>query len=278
MSLLLFYDTETTGLYHYYLPPNDARQPRLVQLAAALVDADTRETVQELNLLIAPDEWEIPAEATAIHGITTEQAGRYGIGVHQALQAFLSLWARADMRIAHNERFDAAIIHSALCSAELDPQLLSAWKDGRALCTQNLTRDLQPESPYGLSLAKAYQYYMGKPLENAHDARADMHACKAVYFHVIDNHPAAADRFKGERSPLPEIWQAALNFFDWKTGDTRYVTTTSCLLFAERWAEKEAERARRLQEAIERTIEENLHLADGDACTLIHLVRALEHQ
>ncbi|PJK07956.1 hypothetical protein CO610_07270 [Lysobacteraceae bacterium NML95-0200] len=278
MSLLLFYDTETTGLYHDDLPPNDARQPRLVQLAAALVDANTRETVQEINLLIAPDDWEIPIQATAIHGITTEHAKQFGISTHQALQAFLSLWARADMRIAHNETFDAAIIHSALCSAEFDPRTLKAWQEGRALCTQNLTRGLQPEKPYGPSLAKAYQHYMGKPIENAHDARADMHACKSVYFHVIDNRPAAADRFKGERSPLPEIWQAALNFFDWETGDTRYVTTTSCLLFAERWAEKEAERARRLQEAIERTIEENLHLADGDACTLIHLVRALEHQ
>ena len=36
--------------------------------------------------------------------------------------------------------------------------------------------------------------------------------------------------------------------------------------------------ALRLREAIEKTIEENLHLADGDDCTLIRLKRALEYK
>lgn len=32
----------------------------------------------------------------------------------------------------------------------------------------------------------------------------------------------------------------------------------------------------RLRAAVRRTIDENLHLADGDVCTLIHLKRALQ--
>lgn len=38
------------------------------------------------------------------------------------------------------------------------------------------------------------------------------------------------------------------------------------------------EEVSRLRTAIQKTLDENGHLADGDNCTLIHLVRALEHK
>lgn len=40
------------------------------------------------------------------------------------------------------------------------------------------------------------------------------------------------------------------------------------------WAAEEIER---LREAIKKTIEDNLHLADGDVCTLIDLKRAINY-
>jgi DNA polymerase-3 subunit epsilon len=72
----LFFDTETTGLPLFHEPSEDPRQPHLVQLAAVLVDIDTRKTLGSLDLTIAPDGWEIPDDVVKIHGITNEHARR----------------------------------------------------------------------------------------------------------------------------------------------------------------------------------------------------------
>jgi len=100
MKLALFFDTETSGLPLFSEPSEDPRQPHIVQLAAALVNLDTREVLEELNVIIKPDGWEIPDEVAVIHGITTERALAEGIPEIEALDRFLALNARAEVRIA----------------------------------------------------------------------------------------------------------------------------------------------------------------------------------
>ena len=53
-NLGFFYDTETTGLPLFREPSEHPGQPHLVQLAAALVDLDTRETVASLDVVVRP--------------------------------------------------------------------------------------------------------------------------------------------------------------------------------------------------------------------------------
>lgn len=99
-----------------------------------------------------------------------------------------------------------------------------------------------------------------------------------------------------ERNPcadLDALRDKAETFFEWpddageKPRD--YVTFTSCLLFARDcvndWQAKHqdilatfetiAAENIRLRQAIEKTIADNLHLADGEVCTLIDLKRAV---
>lgn len=80
----VIFDTETTGKWIYGAPITASKQPNIVQLAALLTDA-SGETKGQMNFLIKPAGWTIPAETTAIHGITTEDCEKYGIELRSAL-------------------------------------------------------------------------------------------------------------------------------------------------------------------------------------------------
>ena len=95
-NLGFFYDTETTGLPLFREPSEHPGQPHLVQLAAALVDLDTRETVASLDVVVRPDGWTIPDDVAAVHGITTDYAAAVGVPESLALSLFLEMgWAPA---------------------------------------------------------------------------------------------------------------------------------------------------------------------------------------
>lgn len=60
------------------------------------------------------------------------------------------------------------------------------------------------------------------------------------------------------------------NFIEFPSKSKEFVTSVSAKLFAKHCISK-------LETAIRETIEDNLHLADGDDCTLIKLKRAIDY-
>lgn len=191
-----FYDTETTGMPLWGEPSEDPRQPHIVQIAALLVDLDTWATVASIDLTIAPTDWEIPADVVAIHGITTEHARAVGVSETLALELFCQLWARAQVRVAHNESFDARIIRCALHRFAGDAGLPGPehWKAGIAECTQLMSTpilklpatDKMRRAGMGsrvksANLREAYRHFMGTELVGAHSAMADAQGCRDVY-------------------------------------------------------------------------------------------------
>lgn len=202
-NLGFFYDTETTGLPLFNEPSEHPDQPHIVQLAAALVDLDTRETVASLDVVVRPDGWTIPDEVAAVHGITTAHATAVGVPESVALSLFLELWGRRT-RIAHNEQFDARIIRIAQHRAgELEPELV-AWKNGVAECTARKATPIVKCPPTAkmiaagrnhyktANLGEAVQFFTDKPLMNAHSAMADVKGCMDVYFAIQDLQRAEA--------------------------------------------------------------------------------------
>ena len=199
MNTALFFDTETTGLPLFKEPSEHPDQPHLVQLAACLVDLDTRQTLASMDVMIRPDGWVIPDEVAAIHGITTEMAMDLGAGEQAALDMFLSLWGNKRTRIAHNESFDARIIRIAQLRYGYSEGYLNDWKEGVAICTQKLSTPICKIPPTAkmmaakrfhhksANLGEAYQFFTGMPLQNAHSAMADVEGCIAVYFGVQDH-------------------------------------------------------------------------------------------
>lgn len=200
MSLLLFYDTETTGLPMFDQPSEHPEQPHIVQLAAALIDSETRKRVAGFDLVIAPDGWTIPGEVAAIHGITTEMAKLVGVSERAAVELLLYLWARAQRRIAHNESFDARIVRIALMRY-LRPEdvLHEQWKAAPSDCTQRLATPICRMPPTAkmravgrhhfksANLGEAFKHFTGREMLDAHNATADVTACIEVYFAI--KHP-----------------------------------------------------------------------------------------
>ena len=123
----LFYDTETSGLPREGLPHTDPSQPRLVQLAASLYDANWKRT-GAMVVLIKPDGWSIEPEAEAVHGISEARCSRHGVPLVAALALFQGFAMTARQIVAHNSEHDRRIIRTELHHVGAD----GAWWQRKA--------------------------------------------------------------------------------------------------------------------------------------------------
>lgn len=194
MKPILVYDTETNGLPQWSLPSEDPSQPHITQLCAELFDEHSGDTLAYMDVLIRPDGWSIPRELEDLTGITNERAERFGVPITAALSLFIRMWRLTQLRVAHNESFDARMVRIEM-ARELDhtDPIHDEWKAGIAFCTQmksvkliNLPPTAKmlaagrkgPKSP---NLGEAYRFFTGTDLVGAHNASVDVDACKTVY-------------------------------------------------------------------------------------------------
>lgn len=195
-AYLLFYDTETTGFPDWDAPDDASTQPHLVQIAAIKVNALTREVIASIDLVVRPNGWAIPAEATAIHGISTSHAAEHGVSEEVAVTLLMML-AKGATRVAHNEVFDARIINIA-AQRFLPPEARNFWLQGSAFCTCEAATPILKLPPSESMKAKnvggykkpnlteAFKHFFGETVQNAHSAKADAEACMAVYWAIQD--------------------------------------------------------------------------------------------
>lgn len=204
MKPVLFYDAETTGFPLFKERSIHPDQPHIVQLAAALVDPDARKTLASMDVIVRPESWTIPDDATAIHGITTEMACDLGVSESLAVEMLIQMWRRSGLRVGHNEAFDARIVRIAMMrfgplwgysSAEAEAD---EWKQAPAECTARLATPICNLPPSDKQVARtnfkrktpdlseAYRHFMGSELRNAHSAMDDVMACQYVYFSIKD--------------------------------------------------------------------------------------------
>lgn len=188
---ILFFDTETTGLPAFSMPDGHEAQPHCVQLAAIMTDDDGKEEAS-ISVIIRPDGWPIPEQASAVHGITTEKATRYGIREQVAAVLFYDLLCRADLLVAHNIKFDRQIIATMFARANR-----TQWELPKAqFCTMEAAAPLVnlPPTPRMLAagfnkpkapkLEECIRHFYGETLEGAHDALVDVRACARIYFEM----------------------------------------------------------------------------------------------
>lgn len=180
-KMILFFDTETTGLVNMKKPPEDPSQPRMVQLAAVLADEDGR-VYRAIGAIIRPDGWEIPEQASNVHGITTEIANKFGDGVRGLLGWYLISIEQADLVVAHNADFDMHIIKGELHREDLHMEEKPIYD------TMKKSTDMvKLPGKYGYKwpkLMELYRFLFDAEFDGAHDALEDVRATARCYFEM----------------------------------------------------------------------------------------------
>lgn len=193
--MILFFDTETTGLPDFRARSAELTQPHIVQLALLLCEDDGTE-VDRNCVIVKPNGWVIPPEVTAIHGISHEQALDEGMPEDFATGLFIGMYGRASLRVAHNESFDRRIMRIAMTRAGIERADIEAIEARPSFCTCRNSVDIlnlppsekmiaagfiKPKTP---KLSECIQHFFGEELTKAHDAMGDAEDCRRVYLHL----------------------------------------------------------------------------------------------
>ena len=109
--MYLIFDTETTGLPQNWKAPltDFDNWPRLVQLAWQVHDLEGK-LVDVKNYIIKPEGFDIPFNASKIHGISTERALQEGMPLLEVLEIFMQDIEKAKFVVGHNISFDNSIV------------------------------------------------------------------------------------------------------------------------------------------------------------------------
>lgn len=194
MNKALIFDTETTGLPVWKEPSESDNQPHLVQLGALLVDVDNDfKEIAAIDLVIKPDDWEIPPQMTEIHGITTEYAQDVGVPEELAVEILLDLCGGENVRrVSFGRTFDQRIIRIAT-KRYFDDSVTEGWatKDDYD-CAMMMSKGVMGTSKWP-TLDEAYQHFTGRSFEGWHSAIADTRACLSIYREIISARAMAAN-------------------------------------------------------------------------------------
>jgi DNA polymerase III epsilon subunit-like protein len=182
------FDTETSGFPSKKLAPNASNQARILQLVWILV-----ERIEDEEYLVkkarnayfqVPSGFQVPLEASRIHGITLQLLHLKGEPARQVLEEFACDLKEADgLGIAHNSSFDISVLELARLQEEM-PEDFPAFS--KTFCTMKAMTDVcKIQGRYGRfkwpTLAEAYKFCTGEEMRNAHEALADVNACWEVY-------------------------------------------------------------------------------------------------
>lgn len=157
---LVFFDLETTGI--------NIQVDRIVELSAARLLPDKKMEVKTRRL---NPERPIPAEASAIHGITDADVANEP--TFKAIASSLyRLFDNCDLAGYNIQRFDLPLLVEEFRRAGLNFSV-----EGRNIIdVQTIYHKHEPRT-----LSAAYKFYCGKDLENAHSAEKDVLATLEVF-------------------------------------------------------------------------------------------------
>lgn len=185
--MILFIDTETSGMVKKDLPLTHKDQPHLMQIALILT-SDTGDLASSFMTLVEPSEnYLVDPKAEEITGLTWKKCRQFGMTNRSVCETSLYFSRRARLVVAHNMIFDRKVLDIFFKRyAPVENPIASMAQ----FCTMiAATPILQLPGKYDdfkwPNLREAYEYFYGEKLNGAHNALSDALACRDIYFKII---------------------------------------------------------------------------------------------
>lgn len=113
MANTLFFDCDTSDIWHKELAQDDIDQPWALHIAAELAD-DAGKTLDFFSLHIRAEGRSVKKAATNIHGVSTRDASKFGVTEQQALVPLVGLINQSHRVVSHSLEMKRNIIRSLL--------------------------------------------------------------------------------------------------------------------------------------------------------------------
>ncbi len=172
---LVFFDLETTGI--------NIVKDRIVEISYVKVFPNGKEEVKTRRI---NPEMPIPAESTAIHGITDEDVKDCPT-FKEIAKSLAAQIEGCDLAGFNSNRFDIPLLVEEFLRAGVDIDL----NKRKFVDVQTIFHKMEQRT-----LAAAYKFYCDKSLENAHSAEADTYATYEVLKAQLDRYPELENDIK----------------------------------------------------------------------------------
>ncbi|KQV08124.1 3'-5' exonuclease [Leifsonia sp. Root112D2] len=189
------FDLETTGI--------DVESARIVSAHVGVIGADGA-VLSRLDWLLDPGV-EIPAQATAVHGITTQRARSEGRtaaeGVAEIVAAIRTLLERDIPVVAYNAAYDLTLLNREAQRHGIAPLI-----DPSPVVDPLVIDKAVDKYRKGKRTLEVTSEFYGVSLTGAHDAGADAIAAGRVAQALARAYPAVLDIEAGELHALQVGW------------------------------------------------------------------------
>lgn len=164
---IVFFDLETTGI--------NIGNDRIVEISILKILPNG--TKESKTWLVNP-EIEIPAESTAIHGITNEKVVTEPT-FKELANTINTMIADSDLAGFNSNRFDIPLLAEEFLRVGIDFDM----NDRKAIDVQVIFHKKEQRT-----LSAGYKFYCGKDLEDAHSAEADTNATYEILKAQLDRY------------------------------------------------------------------------------------------
>ncbi|WP_435255144.1 exonuclease domain-containing protein [Tenacibaculum sp. A30] len=164
---IVFFDLETTGI--------NIAKDRVVEISILKVFPNGN---KESKTWLVNPEIEIPAEATAVHGITNEKVVTEPT-FKELAGKINEMISDSDLAGFNSNRFDIPLLAEELLRAGIDFDM----NNRKAVDVQTIFHKKEQRT-----LSAGYQFYCGKDLEGAHSAEADTNATYEILLAQVDRY------------------------------------------------------------------------------------------
>jgi len=172
---ICFFDLETTGI--------QVSKDRIVEVSILKVFPNGN---KESKTWLVNPEMKIPAETTAIHGISDEKVANEPT-FKELAPVIYQMIKDSDLAGFNSDRFDIPLLAEEMLRAEIDFEM----KNTVTVDVQTIFHKKEQRT-----LSAGYKFYCGKDLEGAHSAAIDTNATYEILLAQLERYPDLANNIK----------------------------------------------------------------------------------